>query len=246
MLIHDVKFGRLKIVALITLFSIVASEVITTGSLYLLDCVIDDITLFLAALVPALVAPCACWYIVGLTIKINQLKEEMRIIASYDKLTGTMTRPAFLSTCECVYDAINRKQATLAIFYIDVDDFKKINDTYGHPGGDAVLKAFGEVLQNSLRKSDVLGRIGGEEFAVALPYVNLADAIKLGEKLLAALKENPVDYSEHRIAYSVSIGITLHDSSNNTALEQLFKQADHALYQAKNSGKACVVVFSDN
>jgi FOG: GGDEF domain len=63
---------------------------------------------------------------------------------------------------------------------------------------------------------------------------------------LAALKENPVDYSEHRIAYSVSIGITLHDSSNNTPLEQLFKQADHALYQAKNSGKARVVVYADN
>jgi diguanylate cyclase (GGDEF)-like protein len=243
MLIHDVKFGRLKIVALITLFSILASELITTVSLRLFDCEIDDVTIFIAALVPGLVAPCASWYIVGLSIKINQLKEEMRIIASYDNLTGTMTRTAFLNTCECVYDAVNRKEATLAIFYIDVDDFKKINDTYGHPGGDAVLKAFGEVLQSSLRKSDVLGRIGGEEFAVALPHINLADAIKLGEKLLVKLKENPVSYGGSFIPYSVSIGITLHESSHNTPLEQLFKQADNALYQAKLNGKACVVVF---
>jgi diguanylate cyclase (GGDEF)-like protein len=167
----------------------------------------------------------------------------MRIIASYDKLTGTMTRTAFLSSCEDVYDAVNRKESTLAIFYIDVDDFKKINDTYGHHGGDAVLKAFGEALQSSLRNSDVLGRIGGEEFAVALPHISLVDAFKLAEKLLVTITQNPVHYSGQRIAYSVSIGITLHESSNNTQLEQLFKQADQALYQAKLNGKACVVVF---
>ncbi|WP_131655470.1 GGDEF domain-containing protein [Methylocucumis oryzae] len=243
MLIHDVKFGRLKIVALITLFSIVASELITMVSLRLFDSEIDEVTIFLSALVPALVAPCASWYIVGLSIKINQLKEELQIIASYDKLTGTMTRTAFLNSCESVYDAVNRKESSLAIYYIDVDDFKKINDTYGHPGGDAVLKAFGEVLQNCLRKSDMLGRIGGEEFAVVLPHISVTDALKLAEKLLSAIKQSPVFYSGLHIPYSVSIGITPNESSNKTSLEQLFKQADHALYQAKLNGKACVAVF---
>ncbi|WP_459991750.1 GGDEF domain-containing protein [Methylosoma difficile] len=221
------------------------SELITSVAMYFFDCEIDKVTIFIAGLVPAIVAPCASWYIVGLTIKINSLQEEMRMIANYDKLTGTMTRGAFLSQCENAYEIAHRTHTRLAILYIDIDDFKKINDTFGHPGGDEVLKMFGDVLNSSLSKNDLSGRIGGEEFALALPHANLSDATQLAEYILTSIKNNVVTYAGQNLGYTASIGLSLYQPSNHVTLEELFKQADHALYQAKEKGKDCVVVYTD-
>lgn len=119
---------------------------------------------------------------------------------------------------------------------IDLDHFKRINDGFGHASGDAVLKAFTANAQNMLRRSDHIGRLGGEEFAILLPDTDADGARELAERLRQTIVDNPLETSSGTIRYSISIGIALfrHDDHNADAI---LARSDHALYQAKYNGR---------
>ncbi|MEH6468392.1 MAG: GGDEF domain-containing protein, partial [Porticoccus sp.] len=238
-----IDIGRIKVVSLITLFSIVASLIISISFMALFGDGVVFVGVLIAVVAPLIIAPVISWYLVGLIIKSHQLEEEMRTLATFDALTGVMTRRAFLTHCETVYQVAMRGQSTLAVIYIDMDDFKKINDTYGHAAGDEVLKSFGSVVNRCKRKSDLIGRIGGEEFAMVLHKTDVDGALKLSNKIRAIAKIETVIFEGQTIDYNMSIGVAVLDKANPVSLDQLMRRADSALYQAKALGKDRVVCY---
>ncbi len=191
----------------------------------------------LAILIPGFLSSISMWFTIGLLQKINRLKEELGYLATYDSLTGLYNRGAFLRVAESLYNSASRNLRKLAVVYIDIDDFKKINDNFGHAAGDLVLQEFGEMLNQRLRKSDVAGRVGGEEFVLLLDETDLKGALKIAEELRVISHRKIIEYRAKEIRFTVSIGITVLSESNNSGFEDLCNQADDALYDAKNCGK---------
>lgn len=232
-----IQIGRFKTVVIITLICIFASLSISCISLILLNKQIQLFNVAIAILDPALIASTVTWYIVGLLIRVHQLEQEMRKHAMFDMLTEVMTRRAFITQCETL-----SQQSSIALLYIDIDDFKTINDQYGHLAGDKVLFSFGALLNQHKQATDLAGRLGGEEFVLALNNAELNTALAFANRLCQLAKNVIVDYEEKIIPYTISIGVSVSNEQTVT-LEQLLKQADHALYRAKKLGKNCVVHY---
>ncbi|MBC3767364.1 tetratricopeptide repeat-containing diguanylate cyclase [Neptunicella marina] len=173
----------------------------------------------------------------------NQInRKRLTELANIDGLTGLLNRRKTLEMLQLQFDLAQRHQFPLCIAIVDLDHFKKINDELGHPVGDKVLAAFGQLCQKTFRHTDIVGRIGGEEFMVALPHTGLSDA----EGLLCTLRERAmqigemIDVGERTI--SISIGLCLLDG--HKTVQSLMAQADDALYSAKQAGRNRIEIFS--
>ncbi|NOY70575.1 MAG: GGDEF domain-containing protein [Deltaproteobacteria bacterium] len=236
-----IKHGRVKSVLFITFSAVVASAIATASIFYFSGHRMPVINMYLTIIIPAVIASLASWRTVGMILKIHGLEQEVRKLADYDSLTSVMSRAAFLNMSEAVYQLMARNQSSLAFLYIDIDDFKKINDTYTHAGGDAVLKSFGSILLKQIRKSDIAGRLGGEEFALLLVNTDSDGAGYFAEKIRNSIENTITSYQGKNIQYTVSIGVSVFDQNNRVPLDKLITQADTALYSAKNSGKNCVI-----
>lgn len=239
------KYGRVKSVILITLSAVVASVIVTFSIFIFSKQNMPLINIYMAILIPAVLASLWSWRTVGMIIKIHELEQEVRKLADYDSLTSVMSRVAFLNMSETIYQLMLRNNSVFSILYIDIDDFKKINDTYTHAAGDIVLENFGSILLKNSRKSDIAGRLGGEEFALLLADTDSDGAVCFAEKIRNCVKKSILTYMDKNIGYTVSIGISVFDKTNRVILEKLIAQADTALYKAKNSGKDCVVNFKN-
>jgi diguanylate cyclase (GGDEF)-like protein/PAS domain S-box-containing protein len=153
-----------------------------------------------------------------------------------DHLTGIANRRKFFQAAETELQRWERLPRPLALLAIDADHFKKINDTWGHAAGDAVLCNLAQTLSSCAREIDVVARIGGEEFAALLPSTDLAGALSMAQRFRRAVEEQRIDTDGASIGYTVSIGVALmHDAISG--LDQLMKQADDALYAAKRNGR---------
>lgn len=169
------------------------------------------------------------------------LKQQLTKLANTDELTGLFNRRYFFVKGDEEYKRAQRYQLPLSFLMLDLDYFKLINDNYGHDMGDHVLKFFAELISPSLREFDLLGRLGGEEFAILLPNIDQLGAYNLAERLRVLVEESSFIFETQTITLTVSIGI----SSLNSPLQQLndlLKQADQALYEAKGAGRNRVVV----
>lgn len=235
------KFGRAGTTAAVTVISVLISVSITLSLDFMLRRVFSPYSLTFSIVAPLLIAPWATWIIVGLVIRINQLEHEQRNLATYDALTGVLMRRAYLTmTQTCLEQAIEKNQP-LGIAIIDIDNFKSINDTHGHGGGDAVLRAFSKTLRAEVRDTDLTGRIGGEEFAITLVNANHATALKTLERVRGATETTSVEYLGKPIRWTISIGFTDYQAGRAETVEQMMQLADQALYEAKTSGKNKVV-----
>lgn len=166
---------------------------------------------------------------------INQL--ELRTLSQRDDLTGCLSRRAFLELAEAAQRgrATDAKGSALLLF--DLDHFKAINDTYGHPAGDEVLRKVAKAVAATLRKGDQFGRLGGEEFGVLLTGVDAADALTLAERLRLTIADVRADRCP---PVTASIGLSL--LGGDTDVDNLFNRADAALYRAKRGGRNRVEV----
>ena len=163
--------------------------------------------------------------------------QRLRDVASRDALTGAFNRH-FLDqmSARLVEDALG-KANSLAIVLLDIDHFKKVNDTYGHDAGDTVLKTFTSLVQKQLRVSDVFFRLGGEEFIAVLPGADAAVAFAVAERLRTGVEATPFELPDGReIAVTTSLGIAMLEGESDT-MQQLVKRADQALYRAKREGR---------
>jgi diguanylate cyclase (GGDEF)-like protein len=169
--------------------------------------------------------------------ELQMQERNLRKLAYYDSLTGLSNRKFFH---EQICESINLAQThnlMFALLFIDLDGFKKINDTLGHDLGDRLLIIISQRLNNSLRSSDLVSRLGGDEFTVILRYIsNKQVAATIAEKLLNVITE-PIVLDDHLTKVSASIGISIYPE-HGTNFEVLIKKADIAMYQAKNLGKS--------
>ncbi len=161
---------------------------------------------------------------------------ELRRLATTDLLTGLGNRAHFMESAETELRRAARFHRALAVLMLDIDFFKRINDRYGHAAGDEALRLFSRVLTRETRAVDVLGRLGGEEFAVILPETGLDAAEQVAERVRLAIEEASFSFQgSDPIRYTVSAGIALHAPGDT--LDTLLANADEALYRAKHKGR---------
>lgn len=156
-------------------------------------------------------------------------------LANVDHLTEALSRQNFMVLADQELARALRYALPLVVLMLDLDHFKNVNDSHGHPAGDAVLKSFVQTVKEVLRESDVIGRIGGEEFAVLLPNTSREGARALANRILAAVRANAVVFEGRSIAYTVSIGAS--DFTTQKSFGELLADSDVALYRAKKSGR---------
>jgi diguanylate cyclase (GGDEF)-like protein/PAS domain S-box-containing protein len=173
----------------------------------------------------------------------KHLEDELKRQARTDFLTGLSSRGHFLEQSELELSRAIRYDNALSIFMIDIDFFKQVNDNHGHKMGDTVLKEFAEVCGNMLRDVDIVGRIGGEEFAILLPETDNNEAAEVAERLRNAIANTqvPLSTGDQSLHFTVSIGVASLASKDDN-LDELLNLADKALYEAKNSGRNRVCV----
>lgn len=171
-------------------------------------------------------------------------ESELRRLADTDHLTGTLSRRRFLETCERVSARGRSTEAACSadppccVLMLDLDRFKRVNDTYGHGAGDAVLQSFAETCREALRSEDAIGRLGGEEFAILLTDSRLSRALAVAERLRRSVSGRPVVLDEGTLSISVSIGLAAF--RRGEPLADTLRRADAALYAAKHAGRDCV------
>lgn len=176
----------------------------------------------------------------------KQLENTLKFQAQTDFLTGVSSRGYFMEQAELELNRALRYSNPVSVLMMDIDFFKQINDTYGHRAGDNVLKELAEACRQTLREVDIIGRIGGEEFAILLPETETEVAAKVAERLreVLAMAKVPLEAGGQAIHFTVSIGLTsLSNPQDN--IETLLNLADRALYQAKNSGRNKVCLTGD-
>lgn len=165
-------------------------------------------------------------------------------LANVDHLTGALSRQNFMALADQELARALRYALPLVVLMLDLDHFKNVNDSHGHPAGDEVLRGFVQTVKEVLRESDVIGRIGGEEFAVLLPNTTQEGARALADRILAAVRASPVRFEGHSIAYTVSIGAS--DFTTQKSFGELLAESDAALYRAKKAGRDRLEVSWDH
>lgn len=165
---------------------------------------------------------------------------ELRRQAETDALTRLLSRRAFEEHGSRAVALARRHKHPLSCIALDIDHFKAVNDTFGHPAGDDVLKGVAVALQTQLRKSDIVGRLGGEEFAVLLPHTEHGRACDVAEKLRRAVRRKRTDPNGDSMRVTASFGVASLNSSIKD-IDALLAEADRALYAAKAQGRDCCV-----
>lgn len=170
------------------------------------------------------------------TVELEKAMKHAELLAQTDSLTGVFNRRAFYEFSEREVSRAQRFNTSLAVVMIDLDMFKRVNDNYGHATGDMVLMAAINALQTIMRDVDIIGRIGGEEFAVLLPQTSLNDATELAERLRLALAQMEVSVGELTLNVTASFGVAAVDVANESLADSM-RRADAALYRAKSHGR---------
>jgi diguanylate cyclase (GGDEF)-like protein len=183
---------------------------------------------------------CARWDITEQKLLENRLHTQ----SITDPLTSLPNRRHFMQQLENELDRVRRQSSyEVCVLMLDMDFFKRINDEYGHPAGDALLQHFSALLRETLRRADFAGRLGGEEFAVILSGCGTQAALAWGQRLRAAMATNPLNWQMRPINVTVSIGVTAITRSDH-GIEPPLSRADKALYQAKQNGRNRVEICS--
>jgi two-component system, cell cycle response regulator len=177
--------------------------------------------------------------IIDLQLDLLRAREELRERANKDLLTMLPNRSAIATTLEQELARCHRDRRSVGVIILDIDHFKKINDTYGHFAGDAVLRETASRLRHNMRPYDQVGRYGGEEFLVVLPNCDLEQATMQAERMRARLHASSMTIEGDEICVSASFGVTVSDGSERSP-DLFVRVADEALYQAKAGGRNCV------
>lgn len=169
----------------------------------------------------------------------NELKGalvEMERLAKTDGLTGLLNRSSLFDAASQEFARIQRYERPLSVLMLDIDRFKQVNDTYGHQVGDTVIQRVAASLKETLREVDIVGRYGGEEFAVILPETTLSQAADVAERIRLQISQQSIATDTGNLTFTVSLGVAAYEVGMSS-IDQVLKQADQALYQAKSNGR---------
>lgn len=172
------------------------------------------------------------------------LHRNTKLLALTDGLTGLLNRSAFHERLESEFQRFKRYGSHLSLIVADLDNLKQINDSWGHPVGDEVLRKIGDILRETTRESDVLTRYGGDEFVIVLPQTNAQNAMNLAERIRIKIKEYPFMVNEREFHCTISLGVATVPSKNIQTAEEFLETADRAMYDSKKSGRNQVSVNS--
>jgi diguanylate cyclase (GGDEF)-like protein len=183
-------------------------------------------------------------YQIAATLKHFQRFSSIKNIAIYDTLTGLHNRRYFEERLGVDAQKSFYSSTPLSLVMVDIDHFKKVNDTFGHTEGDQVLCKISSLLKTSVRKKDTVARYGGEEFILILPETGLGEASMIAERIRKLVESTPFEIANARINLTVSMGISNFPSHRAKSKEELVKMADQALYDAKRGGRNKVCIFT--
>lgn len=175
--------------------------------------------------------------------KINTLESELDIAkhdSTFDYLTGVLLRGAYEQEIKVFEDEFVNEQKDYAVIFIDIDHFKKVNDRYGHDAGDFILKIFGQILQKLTRKTDVVGRYGGEEFIVGFRFNKNEEILYYLKRLKDVIKSKQFTYNDAKISLTFCAGVSVR--SSNISYEETIKEADNNVYKAKTGGRDKIIL----
>jgi two-component system, cell cycle response regulator len=178
--------------------------------------------------------------------EIKLVQEKIVEMSTRDELTGLFNYRYFIETLNRECASSNRYNYDLVLCMLDIDHFKNINDSYGHPTGDEVLVTFGKLLKENSRISDLPCRYGGEEFTVLLPHTSIENAYPVMERFRCRLENTLFTFNGKKFPVTVSIGLTVTNGNNKKSTTLLIDEADKALYNAKRAGRNRTVIFDDN
>jgi diguanylate cyclase (GGDEF)-like protein len=173
----------------------------------------------------------------AVAIEKARLFEKTQQLAITDELTGLFNRRQVLSLASNEYERSKRYNRPLSAIMIDIDQFKRINDTFGHPVGDRVLRALAACCRANLRSVDLIGRYGGEEFLVLMPETDHERALEAAERIRKQVESMRLPTHRGQVQATISLGVSTLPIGNDLALEQLIINADDALYSAKAAGR---------
>lgn len=174
--------------------------------------------------------------------ELEKKQKELEELAYYDPLTGLPNRRFFFNHASLLLENARRYQTPMSLLIMDIDFFKKLNDTYGHEAGDMVLKSFANLLRKGIRHSDLAARFGGEEFVLLMPNTNLHQAKAVAERIRTNFKDSLLVYEGQEIRATLSGGLVAF-SGGAEGVDDLIRMADEALYIAKNSGRDRIEVY---
>ncbi|MEA3351532.1 MAG: diguanylate cyclase, partial [Chloroflexota bacterium] len=172
----------------------------------------------------------------------KRAEEALRKLATTDSLTGCLNRRHFFSLAEKELVRATRYKHRLSAIMIDIDEFKRVNDSYGHIVGDQVLVTIAKRLRDLLRKTDFFARYGGEEFVILLPETNKSQAAQMSQRLRGKAAE-PFIINKLEILLSISLGVAERSIEENIEIDTLLDRADQAMYAAKRAGRNCVKIW---
>lgn len=173
---------------------------------------------------------------------LKEEKDKLKEISITDPLTGIYNHNFFYKRLEEEFDRASRYGMPLSVVMMDIDNFKEINDTYGHRVGDRVLKKIADLFKRSVRKSDMIARYGGEEFAEILTYTQKNGAAEEAERLRKLVSELTFENDEKDLKVTLSLGVAEYNPDKIANSGELVNRADKALYKAKKAGKNCVKI----
>ena len=170
-------------------------------------------------------------------------RRQLKLFAQTDSLTGLFNRGYAFAKGRQMVELSQLERSSLCILMFDVDHFKQVNDNYGHPAGDQVLRELGEITLSCVRESDLIARFGGEEFIALLPNVDIETAEFIAARIKDKLQQAKQQFNDTEFSVTASFGVA--SLSESESFEHLIKRVDEALYQAKENGRNCIVVAGD-
>lgn len=175
-------------------------------------------------------------------IELEDANNQLEIISRMDGLTKLLNRKSWEEQLEQEFERQQRYEQDCTLIIFDIDHFKKVNDNYGHPAGDEVIRQTADVMRQCTRKTDICGRYGGEEYVILLPNTNVDSAEVLAERIRKKIESKTVHYEDLSINYTVSLGLSGFDK-NLASPTAWIDSADQALYQSKEGGRNQYTVF---
>lgn len=237
------RIGFFLTIVISIFVAIVSSLIISIIIMLIAKGYITTLGLIMSVLVPSIIAtPMIIFYGKSL-LKISDIESEMRQLLTYDPLTEVLSRRMINEFAQELILLSEREKHDISFLYCDLDFFKDINDTYGHQIGDFVLKETGKILKKNIRKSDLVGRLGGEEFLIILPETDSEGALILAVKLKKIFSDNWLIINDIKLNVTISIGICSYSDLGKYDFNMLLSKADSSLYKSKKNGRNKITVY---